>query len=119
MTGETAWFLRHMRRGFVDAPMQRLVEMLRLEKRGDALERIVVDEDRAEQRLLGLDVERTLAAGAACLAFILISLRANHVSRARRLQAIRTAVSQLKLRRFASFRAAIRANRGVLFEVGM
>ena len=38
--------------------MDRLEEMLRLEEVGDPVERLVVDEDRAEQRLLGLDVVR-------------------------------------------------------------
>ena len=42
----------------VDAPMHRLEEMRRLEEIGDAVEGLVVDEDRAEQRLLGLDVLR-------------------------------------------------------------
>ena len=32
--------------------------MLRLEKIGDAIKRLVIDEDRAEQRLLGLDIVR-------------------------------------------------------------
>ena len=40
----------------VDLLMQRIVEMLRLEERRDAVVRLVVDEDGAEQRLLGLDV---------------------------------------------------------------
>ncbi len=42
----------------VDALMDRLEEVLRLEKIGDAVERLVIDEDRAEQRLLGLDIMR-------------------------------------------------------------
>ena len=42
----------------VDLLVQRLVEMPRLEKIRDAVERLVVDQDRAEQRLLGLDVVR-------------------------------------------------------------
>jgi len=36
--------------------MNRLEEMLWLEKVGDAIERLVIDEDRAQKRLLGLDV---------------------------------------------------------------
>ena len=38
--------------------VDRLEEMRRLEEVGDAVERLVVDQDRAEQRLLGLDVVR-------------------------------------------------------------
>ena len=38
--------------------MDRLEEMLRLEEVGNPVERLVVDEDGAEQRLLGLDVMR-------------------------------------------------------------
>ena len=36
--------------------MQRIVEVVRLEEARDAVVRLVVDEDGAEQRLLGLDV---------------------------------------------------------------
>ncbi len=32
--------------------------MLRLEKIGDAIERLVIDQDRAQKRLLGLDIVR-------------------------------------------------------------
>ena len=39
----------------VDAAVDFLDEMLRLEEVGDAVEGVVVDQDRAEQRLLGLD----------------------------------------------------------------
>ena len=45
----------------VDLLMDRLEEMLRLEEVGDAVERLVVDQDGAEQRLLGLDVVRGAA----------------------------------------------------------
>ncbi len=43
-----------------DLPMQRIEEMRRLEEIGDAVERFVVDQDGAEQRLLDLDVVRDL-----------------------------------------------------------
>ena len=36
--------------------MDRLEEMPRLQKIGDAIEGLVVDEDRAQKRLLGLEV---------------------------------------------------------------
>ena len=42
----------------IDAPVQVLEEMLGLEEVGDAVVGVVVDEDRAEQRLLGVDVVR-------------------------------------------------------------
>ena len=45
----------------VDLLMDRLEEMLRLQKIGDPVERLVVDQDGAEQRLLGLDVVRRAA----------------------------------------------------------
>ena len=41
--------------------MQGFVEMARLQEVGDTVEGIVVDKDRTEQRLLGLDVVRCLA----------------------------------------------------------
>ncbi|WP_244425968.1 hypothetical protein [Mesorhizobium amorphae] len=41
--------------------MQRLVEMPGFEEVGDAVEGIIVDEDGAEQRLLGLDIVWCLA----------------------------------------------------------
>ena len=44
-----------------NALMDRLEEMLRLEEVGDAVERLVIDEDGAEQRLLGLDIVRRRA----------------------------------------------------------
>ncbi len=47
----------------VDAAMDLLDEMLGLEKVGDAVEGVVVDQDRAEQRLFGFDVERRSAIG--------------------------------------------------------
>ena len=43
-------------RHLVDAAVQLLGEMLGFEEVRDPVERVVVDEDRAEQRLLGLDV---------------------------------------------------------------
>ena len=50
-------------RHLIDAPVHRLEEMDRLEEVGDAVEGLVVDEDGAEQRLLGLDVLRSGAVG--------------------------------------------------------
>ena len=44
-----------------DLAVQRLVEMRRLQEIRDAVEGVVVDQDRAEQRLLGLDIVRRLA----------------------------------------------------------
>ena len=41
-----------------NALMDRLEEMLRLEEVGDPVERLVVDQDGAEQRLFGLDIVR-------------------------------------------------------------
>ena len=41
-----------------NALMDGLEEMLRLEKVGDAIESLVIDEDRAQQCLLGLDIVR-------------------------------------------------------------
>ena len=48
----------------VDAAVDLLDEVLGLEEIGDAVEGVVVDQDRAEQGLLGLDVERRAAIGA-------------------------------------------------------
>ena len=45
-------------RDLVDAPVQLLEEMLRLEEVGDAVKGVVVDEDGPEKRLLGVDVVR-------------------------------------------------------------
>ena len=42
--------------GLVDLLVQRIVEVVRLEEARDAVVRLVVDEDGAEQRLLGLEV---------------------------------------------------------------
>jgi hypothetical protein len=42
----------HLRHHLEDARMQRIVEILRLEERADALHRLVVDQERAEQSLL-------------------------------------------------------------------
>ena len=44
-----------------DALVDRLEEMLRLEEVGNAVKRLVIDEDGAEQRLLGLDIVRRRA----------------------------------------------------------
>ena len=43
-------------RGLVDLLVQRIVEVVRLEEARDAVVRLVVDEDGAEQRLLGLEI---------------------------------------------------------------
>ena len=45
-----------LRQRLVDLLVQRVVEVVRLEEARDAVVRLVVDEDGAEQRLLGLDV---------------------------------------------------------------
>ncbi len=45
--------------------MQRVEEMMRLQKAGDAVERFIVDEDGAEQSLLRLDIMRGLPEGQA------------------------------------------------------
>ena len=50
-------------RRLVDLLVQRIVEVLRIEERRDAVHRLVVDEDGAEQRLLGLEVVRSLTEG--------------------------------------------------------
>ena len=42
----------------IDLLMDRLEEMFRIEEIGDAVERLVVDQDRAQQRLLRLDIVR-------------------------------------------------------------
>ena len=47
----------------VDLLMQRIVEVMRIEERGHAVHRLVVDEDRAKQRLFGLQIVRGLAEG--------------------------------------------------------
>ena len=46
---------------FENALMDRLEEMLRLEEIGNAIERLVIDQNGAEQRLLGLDIVRRRA----------------------------------------------------------
>jgi hypothetical protein len=46
------------RRQLVDFLMDRFVEMPRLEKVRNAIQGFVVDEDGAQQRLLGLDIVR-------------------------------------------------------------
>ena len=43
-----------------DAGVKRLEEMMRLEEGGDAIERLVIDQDGAEQRLFRLNVVRRL-----------------------------------------------------------
>ena len=50
-------------RDVVDLLMNRLEEMLRLEKIADAIERLVVDQNRAQEGLLGLDIVRCGAVG--------------------------------------------------------
>ena len=50
-------------REVIDLLMHRLEEMLRLEEVGDAIERLVVDQDGAQQRLLRLDIMRGGAIG--------------------------------------------------------
>ncbi len=47
-----------------DAAVNFLDEMLAPQEVGDAVEGVVVDEDRAEQRLLGLEIVRGRAIGA-------------------------------------------------------
>ena len=47
-------------RDLVDLAVDALVEMLGFEEVRDAVERLVVDQDGAEQRLLGLDIVRGL-----------------------------------------------------------
>ena len=47
----------------VDALMQRIVEMLRLQRTRHALQRLIVHEDRTEQRLLDFDVIGDVAIG--------------------------------------------------------
>ena len=54
--------------GLVDAPVNGLEEMPRLQKSEHAVGRFVVDEDGAEQRLFGLDVVGRLPVGDALLA---------------------------------------------------
>ena len=54
--------------GLVDAPVNGLEEMPRLQKFEHAVGRFVVDEDGAEQRLFGLDVVGRLPVGDALLA---------------------------------------------------
>ncbi len=49
-----------LRRLLVDLPMQRIEEVRGLEKIRDAVERLVVDQDCAEERLLHFDVMRDL-----------------------------------------------------------
>ena len=53
-------------RDLEDAPMNLLDEMLAAQIVGDAIEGVVVDEDRPEQRLLGLDVVRRGAVSGLC-----------------------------------------------------
>ena len=43
----------------VDLLVDRLEEMLRLEEVGNPVERLVIDEDRAQQRLFRLDIVRS------------------------------------------------------------
>ena len=58
--GEASLPVRIRLRGdLVDLLVDRLEEMRRLEEVGDAVERLVVDQDGAEQRLLRLDIVRS------------------------------------------------------------
>ena len=50
-------------RNIIDLPVNGLEEMLRLEKIGDAIECLVVDENRTQQRLFRLNVVRSRAVG--------------------------------------------------------
>ena len=59
--------------------MDRLEEVLRLEEIGDAVERFVVDEDSAQQRLLRLDVVRSSAEDRCVLRGLTRGLFASHV----------------------------------------
>jgi hypothetical protein len=66
--GRQECFQRHRRRqlagpyqaaaNVVDLLMNRLEEVLRLEEIGNAIERLVIDEDRAQERLFRFDVVR-------------------------------------------------------------
>jgi len=53
----------HLRHGLVDAAMQRIIEMIRLDQRAGAFHRPVVGQDRAQQSLLDIDVVRDVAIG--------------------------------------------------------
>ena len=53
----------HLRHGFENAAMQRIVEMLRLDQRAGALHGAVVGQDRAQQSLLDIDVVGDVAIG--------------------------------------------------------
>ena len=55
--------LRHAANGVVDAPVARVEEMLRLQEVADLLEDAVVNQDRAQERHLDLQVGRGLAVG--------------------------------------------------------
>jgi hypothetical protein len=48
-------------RNLEDLAVQRLVEMARLEEVGDAIERVIVDQNGPEQCLFSLDVVRCFA----------------------------------------------------------
>ena len=45
----------------IDAPVQRVVEMRGLEEARNAVDRLVIDEDRAEKGLLSLEIMRRRA----------------------------------------------------------
>ena len=49
------------RQRFINACVQRIVKMPRLQKAGNAVQALVVDQDRAQERLFGLQVVRRLA----------------------------------------------------------
>src|SRR6185503_12459967 len=63
----------------VDLRVDRFEEMLRLEEIGDAVERLVIDEDRTQQRLLRLDVVRSSAEDRCILRGLTRGLLASHV----------------------------------------
>src|SRR4029077_6195527 len=58
-------------RDVVDLPMDRLEEMLRLKEVADAVKRLVVDQDGAEEGLLRLDIVRRGAIGRGRLPWLL------------------------------------------------
>ena len=61
--GRDAAGANDLRGDLEDAPVQLLGEMLRPQKIRDAIEGVVVDENGAEQRLLGLDIVGRRAIG--------------------------------------------------------
>src|SRR5262249_9034883 len=63
VTGDASLPVRMRLRDVVDLLMDRLEEMLRLEKIADAIKRLVVHQDRAQKGLLRLDIVRCGAVG--------------------------------------------------------